>query len=66
MWKIEKLKSKIKALSLAEQATFCDWYLAYEADRWDAQIEADAKWGKLDALAQQAVSEDNSASTRVL
>ena len=57
MGKIEKLEAEVKALSPVEQAAFRDWYLAYEADRWDAQIAVDAKAGKLDALAQQAVAE---------
>ena len=56
MGKIEKLEAEVKALTPAEQAAFRDWYLAYEADRWDAQIAADAKVGKLDELAHRAVA----------
>jgi hypothetical protein len=66
MGKIEKLEADVKALSPAEQAAFRDWYMAFEADRWDAQIKSDAEGGKLDVMAQQAIADYKDNKTRLL
>lgn len=38
-----------------ELAQFCQWFAEYDSEMWDAQIEADAEAGKLDALAAEAL-----------
>ncbi len=55
MGKIEALENEVRHLSPDELAEFRQWFLAFDAEAWDRQIEADAKAGKLDALAAQAL-----------
>ena len=66
MGKIEKLEAEVKALTPAEQAAFRDWYLAFQSDSWDAQIERDSKGGKLSSLASEALAEYQRGKTKPL
>jgi hypothetical protein len=54
MTKIEKIEQQIRELNREELAALRDWFLAYDADAWDRQIERDARAGKLDRLAEEA------------
>jgi succinate dehydrogenase flavin-adding protein (antitoxin of CptAB toxin-antitoxin module) len=47
----------VTQLTPEELAQFRRWFAEYDSDLWDAQIEADATAGKLDALAQEALAE---------
>mgnify|MGYP006927939120 CR=1 FL=1 len=53
----ESVEKAVEQLSQAELAKFRRWYDQFDADVWDAQIEADAAAGKLDALAAEALAE---------
>ncbi|MFO1432384.1 MAG: hypothetical protein U1F76_19960 [Candidatus Competibacteraceae bacterium] len=53
----ESVEQAVKQLSSAELAKFRRWFSQFDADAWDAQIEADAAAGKLDALAEEALAE---------
>ncbi len=55
--KVQKLEKEIKALSEKEFAELRNWFLELDSDKWDEQIERDAKSGKLDALANQALKD---------
>ncbi|MBM4044097.1 MAG: hypothetical protein FJ279_03205 [Planctomycetes bacterium] len=66
MTRIEQLESDIMTLSRAELAALRDWFQAYLADKWDRQIEADAKTGKLDRLGRQALAEHKAGRTKPL
>ena len=55
MGKVERVESLIPELSPEELATFREWLTTYDAEGWDRQLEADAKVGKLDALAERAL-----------
>lgn len=66
MGKIEKLEAEVKALTPAEQAAFRDWYLAFQADSWDAQIERDGNEGKLSSLVAEAIADYKTGNTRPL
>lgn len=54
MTKVEEIELWIKRLSPAELADFRDWFLRYDADAWDRQIERDIAAGKLNKLAEEA------------
>jgi hypothetical protein len=54
MSKIEQIELAVKELSAEELAAFRAWFSEFDADAWDRQFEADAKAGKLDALAERA------------
>jgi hypothetical protein len=56
MTKLEKLEREVQRLSHAEMVAFRAWFRKYDSDEWDRQIEEDARTGKLDSLAEEAVS----------
>ena len=60
MTRLEKLQDQIRALSRAEFAEFLAWL---EASAWDREFEADAKAGKLDALAAAALKAHRSGKS---
>ena len=57
MGKIEAVEREIEQFSAEELAAFRNWFEEFDATAWDAQVEADAATGKLDALAEEAVAE---------
>jgi hypothetical protein len=63
---VESLEQAIATLPPAELAEFRRWFAEFDAAAWDAQIEADAAAGKLDALAAQALAEYEAGKARQL
>jgi hypothetical protein len=53
----EDLQTAVTELSAPELARFSAWFEEYLAEQWDRQIEEDAKAGRLDHLAEQALAE---------
>ena len=66
MSELEKLEEHIERLSPAELKAFRAWFAEFDARAWDAQIEADSKAGKLDALVAEGLAEYKSGKTREL
>ena len=66
MTKIEQLEGEIKSLNRSELFALRDWFQSFLADEWDKQIEADAKAGKLDHLARQALAEHKAGRTKAI
>ena len=66
MNRIESIEGQVKSLSLEELKAFRDWFAGFDAEVWDAQIEADAKNGKLRALADRALRDHESGRSSVL
>ena len=64
MVSVESIEQAIEQFSPVELAKFRSWFVQFDADAWDAQIEADAMAGKLDALAEKALSEYRSGQAR--
>lgn len=62
----ESIEQAIEQLSPSELAKFRRWFAQFDADVWDAQIEADAAAGKLDAIAEEALAEYRSGQVREL
>lgn len=54
---LDVAEAAVTRLSSDELTQFRQWFAEYAADRWDAQIEADAEAGKVDELAGEALSE---------
>ena len=52
MTTLETAEEIVARLSPAELAKFRQWFAEFDGAAWDAQIEADAAAGKLDALAE--------------
>ena len=55
MENVDKLERQVKALSPEELAAFRQWFLAYEWEGWDRQLDQDIAAGKLDAHAEKAL-----------
>ena len=55
MSKVDNLEDRIKGLSPAELAAFREWFLRFDAEAWDRQLESDANAGKLDQFADRAL-----------
>lgn len=66
MSKVEILEREVKQLTREELGQFRDWFLAYEWEAWDRQIEQDSKAGKLDRLAQKALDDHARGRTKPL
>ena len=66
MSEIEVLERKIESLSPEDLAKFRAWFLEFDARVWDAQIEADAKAGKLDRLINEALADYEAGKAREL
>jgi hypothetical protein len=64
MTKLEKLEREVQRLSRAEMATFRAWFRKYDSDEWDQQVEEDIRTGKLESLAEEAVSAHRAGRTR--
>ncbi len=48
---VHEVETAVRHLTPEELASFRNWFLAYDAEQWDRQIEADVRAGRLDALA---------------
>jgi hypothetical protein len=66
MSELEKLEEHIQKLSPEELKAFRAWFAEFDARAWDAQIEADSKAGKLDAVVAEALAEHRAGKTRAL
>jgi hypothetical protein len=63
---LHELEQTIAKLPPAELSEFRQWFLRFDGDRWDEQIEKDATSGKLESLAQSALREFRSGQTNPL
>ena len=64
MRKVEEIEEQIRKLSPKEFAELREWILEQDWKAWDAQIEADAKAGKLDKLIAEGKAEYKSGRAR--
>lgn len=55
MSRVEKIEHEIRGLSPEELIAFRQWFHEFDSEVWDRQLEADARSGKLDALAEAAL-----------
>ena len=63
---IEDLEKAVAKLPPDQLAKFRDWFEAFDAARFDDKIERDAKGGRLDRLAEQALADHAQDRTREL
>ena len=66
MFTVEAIEQAVEQLSPTELTKFRRWFAQFDAEAWDAQIEADAAAGKLDALAEEALAEYRNGQAREL
>ncbi|MBU6399124.1 MAG: hypothetical protein KGS61_02300 [Verrucomicrobia bacterium] len=63
---VQEIKQAIQLLPKSEFWELAEWFDERRADEWDRQIETDAKAGKLDRFAEEAIREYRSGKTRPL
>lgn len=63
---IDEIERAIEQLPAAELAKLRAWFDAFEGERLDSRIEADAAAGKLDTLAEAALAEFRRGQAREL
>jgi len=63
---IQSIEQAIQQLPPHDLAEFRRWFVQFDEAVWDAQIEADAGAGKLDALATEALAEYHTGKVRQL
>jgi hypothetical protein len=61
---IEDIEKAVAKLAPDQLAKFRAWFDAFDAARFDGKIERDAKAGKLDRLADQAVADFRKSRAR--
>ena len=59
MSELDDLEQRIRKLPPEELAKFRAWFVELDHLMWDRQIEADAKAGKLNWLAANAIPDKN-------
>jgi hypothetical protein len=66
MTTIQAIEQAVQQLPAQDLAEFRRWFTKFDEAVWDAQLEADAAAGKLDALAAEAVAEYGNGKAREL
>jgi hypothetical protein len=66
MTKLEQIEKAIEELSPDELARLRAWFDEFEARLFDERLERDAKAGKLDELAAQALADHKAGRSREL
>ena len=54
---ISEIEEAIRRLSRADLAAFREWFDRFDAEAWDRQFEQDAREGRLDDLANEALKD---------
>jgi len=63
---IEELEEAVAKLSPEDLARFRAWFEEFEAAKFDRKIERDARAGRLDQLAEQALADLSQGRAREL
>jgi hypothetical protein len=66
MTTLEDIEKAVTELPADQLAKFRAWFEEYEATRFDQRIERDARAGKLDQLAEQALADFRAGRAREL
>ena len=54
---MRNIESRIKELPPKELTAFREWFIKFDAEAWDREIEADSQEGRLDFLVGEAREE---------
>ena len=66
MGKVENIEQEIQDLSPSELAMFRRWFIEFDAQVWDRQIEEDVRRGRLDKLADEALATHRAGKSKEL
>jgi hypothetical protein len=60
---LHDLENAVAGLRPDELAKFRAWFVEFDADAWDRQIEQDVAAGRLDAMAEEALEDYRAGRT---
>ncbi len=66
MDKVEEIEKQVKVLSPEDLAQFRAWFLEFDWEEWDRQIERDVAAGKFNALGNKVLRDHSSGRTTPL
>lgn len=66
MTSVQSIEQAIQQLTPQDLSEFRQWFAKFDEAAWDAQMEADAVTGKLEALAAEARAEFSAGKAREL
>jgi len=66
MSKVKNIEQEVRELTPSELAAFRTWFLQFDGNVWDRQIEADLGEGKLDKLANEALAAHRAGKSKEL
>jgi hypothetical protein len=66
MSKVKDIEQEVRELTPSELAAFRRWFLEFDAQVWDGQIEEDIREGRLDKLADEALASHRAGKSKEL
>jgi len=66
MSKVEKIEREVASLKPSEMKSFREWFVDFDNDNWDTQLNADLAEGRLDAFADAALVEHAAGKSKPL
>ncbi len=66
MTRVEQIEEQVKSLAPADLRSFRAWFLEFDAEVWDRELQRDVEGGRLEALAKEAVADHATGRTRRL
>jgi hypothetical protein len=63
---LEQLEKTVSELPPDQLSKFREWFLAFDADKWDQQFECDVTAGRLNRLADEAIGEHQAGKSTKL
>ena len=63
---VQELESAVRKLTAQELAAFRRWFVEFDADAWDKQLEDDVAAGRLDHLGEEALRDFREGCTTAL
>ena len=66
MSKVEEIEQAVSQLDREQLAAFRRWFLEFDAELWDRQLDEDVAAGRLDKLGEEALAEHRQGRTRPL
>jgi len=63
---IQELKQAVTQLPPKDLVRFREWFEEFDAQVWDRQFASDAKTGKLDKIAEQALNDYRAGKAKEL
>lgn len=64
MSRVETIEMEIQELTPGELADLREWFVNFDVEAWERQIEVDATAGRLDDLADKAIADHNVGKSR--